>query len=44
VIDIEYRRQDFRRACRDVGRRVTVVLRDRLVTRPGSSSYRYAAC
>jgi hypothetical protein len=44
VIAIEYRRSDFTRACRAVGSRVSVVLRDRGVTRPGSSSYRYAAC
>jgi hypothetical protein len=44
VIVIEYRRQDFRRACRAVGRRVTVVLRDLLVSRPGTSAYRYDAC
>lgn len=44
VINIEYRRRDFRRACRVVGRRVTVVLRDRDVTQPGSPTYRYAAC
>jgi hypothetical protein len=44
VIAIEYRRRDFRRACRSVGNRVTVVLRDRNVTQPGSRSYRYAAC
>jgi Glycoside-hydrolase family GH114 len=44
VIAIEYRRKDFRRACRAVGPRVTVVLRDRDVTLPGSRTYRYAAC
>jgi hypothetical protein len=44
VIDIEYRPRDFRRACRAVGRRVSVVLRDLGVSRPGSRAYRYAAC
>jgi Glycoside-hydrolase family GH114 len=44
VIAIEYRRKDFRRACRAVGSRVSVVLRDRNVTLPGSGTHRYAAC
>jgi hypothetical protein len=44
VIAIEYRRRDFVRACRAIGRRASVVLRDRGVTRPGSPTYRYAAC
>ena len=44
VIVIEYRRRDFRRACKAVGKKLSVVLRDVNVTRPGSSSYRYAAC
>jgi hypothetical protein len=44
VIVIEYRRRDFRRACRAVGSRLSVVLRDLNVTRPGSRRYRYAAC
>ena len=39
VIVIEYRRQDFDAACQGVGARVSVVLRDRDVTRPGSGSY-----
>ncbi len=41
---IEYRRRDFRAACRSVGRQVSVVLRDRNVTAPGSRSYRYDEC
>ena len=41
---IEYRRRDFRAACRAVGREVSVVLRDRNVTAPGSRSYRYDEC
>jgi hypothetical protein len=44
VIDIEYRRRDFRRACRAVGARISVVLRDLGVSTPGSRAYRYAAC
>ena len=44
VIEIEYRRKDFRKACRTVGPDISVVLRDRLVTRPGSRSYVYDAC
>lgn len=44
VIAVEYRRRDFKRACRVVGSRVSVVLRDVNVTRPGSRTYRYAAC
>jgi endo-alpha-1,4-polygalactosaminidase (GH114 family) len=44
VIDIEYRRSDFRRACRAIGSTVSVALRDVNVTRPGSRTYRYAAC
>jgi len=41
VLAIEYRRRDFARACRAVGKRIAVVLRDRGVTAPG---YRYRAC
>jgi Glycoside-hydrolase family GH114 len=44
VIAIEYRRRDFRRACRTVGDDISVVLRDRLVRRPGSPGYIYDAC
>ena len=44
VIDIEYRRSDFKRACRSIGKQVSVVLRDLNVTQPGSRTYRYAAC
>jgi len=44
VIVIEYRRRDFKRACRAVGSKMSVVLRDVNVTRPRSNSYRYAAC
>jgi Glycoside-hydrolase family GH114 len=41
---VEYRRRDFRAACRAVGDRVSVVLRDRNVTAPGSRTYRYDVC
>jgi hypothetical protein len=44
VIAIEYRRKDFRRACAAVGDAVSVVLRDRLVTKPGSRTYVYESC
>lgn len=44
LIAIEYRRPDFRRACRAVGSEVSVVLRDRNATAPGSPTHRYAAC
>lgn len=44
VIAIEYRRRDFRRTCGSVGDRISVVLRDRLVSRPGKSRYRYDSC
>lgn len=44
VIVIEYRRQDFTKACSGWGSRLSVVLRDRNVTAPGSSTYQYDAC
>lgn len=44
VIAIEYRRGDFRRACRTVGEQISVVLRDRGVGTPGSRSYVYDSC
>ena len=44
VLAIEYRRRDFRRACRAAGDKIAVVLRDRGVTAPGSRGYRYRAC
>ena len=40
----DYRLQDFRKTCKAFGSRLTVVLRDVNVTRPGSKTYRYAAC
>ncbi len=44
VIAIEYGRRSFREACRRVGDEISVVLRDVLVTKPGSPSYVYDAC
>jgi hypothetical protein len=44
VIEIEYRRQDFDEACATVGPKISVVLRDRLVSKPGSPRYVYDAC
>ena len=44
VVAIEYRRSDFVKACRAVGSRISVVLRDVGVTRPGSRSYVYDSC
>jgi hypothetical protein len=44
VIAIEYKRQDFTKACRTVGDEISVVLRDRQVTAPGSRRYAYEAC
>ncbi len=44
VIAIEYRRSDFDAACRTVGDEISVVLRDRQVSTPGSPRYVYDAC
>ena len=46
VIDIEYRGQDFERACadRDIGPVLSVVRRDRDVVPRGSSGFVYDAC
>jgi hypothetical protein len=44
VIVIEYRRRDFREACRTVGDELSVILRDRLVSTPASPRYVYGAC
>lgn len=44
VIDIEYRRQDFTKACTAVGKKISVVLRDLQVSRPGEPQYIYKAC
>ena len=44
VIAIEYKRRFFREACRAAGAKISVVLRDRQVTTPGSPHYVYDAC
>jgi hypothetical protein len=44
VLAIEYGERGFRRACRAVGARVSVVLRDVGVSRPGSPAYRFGSC
>jgi hypothetical protein len=41
---IEYTRKGFRSACRAVGAKVSVVLRDLNVTAPGSKTYKYDRC
>lgn len=44
VVDIEYRKRDFGKACAAVGDRIAVVLRDLEVSRPGSRRYVFDAC
>jgi hypothetical protein len=44
VYVIEYRREDFRYSCDHWGDQLSIILRDRKVTAPGSSSYVYRAC
>jgi len=44
VIDVEYGRRGFDAACRAAGRRISIVLRNRGVTAPGTRGYRYDAC
>ncbi len=44
VISVEYHRGTFTRACGEIGERVSVTLRDRLVSRPGARGYKFAAC
>lgn len=47
VIEIEYTdngRKAFKRACRKRGDRVSVLLRDRMVVKPGNPAYRYRWC
>ena len=44
VIAVEYRRRDFRETCETVGDAISVVLRDRRVSRPGSRRYVYDGC
>ncbi|MET7395152.1 endo alpha-1,4 polygalactosaminidase [Dactylosporangium sp. NPDC005572] len=44
VIDIEYTRNAFTKACNSKGSSISIVLRDVLVTAPGSGTYKYDAC
>jgi len=44
VIVIEYTKSAFRKACTKWGASLSVVLRDVLVTAPGSRTYQYDAC
>lgn len=44
LIDIEYDRSSFHNACADIGAAVSVVLRDRAVSRPGTPGYEDANC
>ncbi len=44
VISIEYNRKGFAAACKAIGSKVSVVLRDVNVTAPGSRTYRYDSC
>ncbi len=44
VIAVEYTRKTFERTCAEIGAGVSVVLRDRNVSRPGARSYKFASC
>ncbi len=44
VFDIEYAKKDFTAACRSWGKKMSITLRDRDVSRPGSDSYVYQSC
>ena len=46
VIVIEYRAKDFKKDCKNkkLRKRLSIVLRDRNVTQPGSDTYVYRAC
>ena len=44
VVAIEYRREDFRRACASVGDEIAIVLRDRQVSTPAKRRYVFDAC
>jgi hypothetical protein len=44
VIVIEYTKSPFKKACKNYGSTLTIVLRDVLVTAPGSQTYQYDAC
>jgi hypothetical protein len=44
VYVIEYRLQDFKYSCQQWGDQLSIILRDRNVTAPGSKNYVYKAC
>lgn len=44
VYVIEYRGEDFRYSCNHWGDQLSIILRDRKVTAPGSKSYVYRSC
>jgi hypothetical protein len=44
VIVIEYTKSPFKKACKNYGSTLTIVLRDVLVTAPSSPTYQYDAC
>jgi hypothetical protein len=44
VIAVEYHRDDFDEDCRTIGDEISVVIRDRNVSMPGSRGYVYDAC
>ena len=44
VVAIEYRREDFRRACAAVGDEIAIVLRDKLVSTPAKRRYVFDSC
>ncbi|MCZ3388937.1 MAG: endo alpha-1,4 polygalactosaminidase [Actinomycetia bacterium] len=44
VYVIEYRSQDFKYSCQRWGDELSIILRDRKVTAPGSKSYVYRSC
>jgi hypothetical protein len=44
VIEVEYSRRHFEDACDELGDRISIVLRDRLVSTPGKSRYVFDSC
>ncbi len=44
IVDIEYRKKDFKKTCRLYGDAISVVLRDLLVETPDSDTYVYRDC
>jgi hypothetical protein len=44
VIEVEYSRQHFADACAELGDRISIVLRDRLVSTPEKSRYVFDSC